>query len=90
MHHMNQMHQFLELAGRQRQGKINMGDGEGSRLTRKSVSLPEELWDAIIDIQHLKRMKTQTSALEWVVRSGLRTLLREGDSKENRRRRRPS
>lgn len=87
MHQMNQMHQFLEPIGRERQGKRNMVDGVSSKAIRKSVSLPAELWDAIVDIQHARRVRSQTSSLELVVRAGLRVMLRECEAKANRKQR---
>jgi hypothetical protein len=64
-----------------------MGNEAELKSSRKSVTLPDELWDALIDVQHAKKLPTQTGALEMVVRAGLRLMLEQMDARDRRKHR---
>lgn len=39
--------------------------------TRKSIKVPEEVWEAIIDIQHEERMASQAEAVRRILIAGI-------------------
>jgi metal-responsive CopG/Arc/MetJ family transcriptional regulator len=54
---------------------------EPTPVTRKSVSLPDDLWEEILEYRHKERIGTEAEALRRLLQSGLRAETKKKGSK---------
>ncbi len=47
---------------------------KATSVTRKTITLPDDLWEGIVDCQHALRLISQAEAIRMIVRAGLDVL----------------